>query len=251
MINKVVESAAEAVADIESGAMIAFGGFVGVPGVPSTLIKAIAERDLRDLTIIACESGRGRAGAQSYGANRGDQPYIPEPEDGVYPVGYLAELGQVRKAITTFSSLNTPNFDGPLEAGVRRGDVEIELIGQGSLCERLRCGRAGLGGVYTPVGVGTKIGEGKDIRHFDGVPHVLETALRPDFAIISAYQADRFGNLIYRHGARTTNPVVAGSGKVTIVEVEEVVDYLDPQHIVTPSPYVDRIVLSDRRLMVR
>ncbi|WP_028927929.1 CoA transferase subunit A [Pseudonocardia acaciae] len=247
MINKVVESAAKAVADIESGAMIAFGGFVGVPGVPSTLIKAISERNLRDLTIIACESGRGRAGSQNYGTRnrRAGQVTIPEPEDGVYPVGYLAELGQVRKAISTFSA------GGPLEDGVRRGDVEIELIGQGSLMERLRCGRAGIAAFYTPVGAGTKIGIGKDVRHFDGVPHILETALHPDFAIVAAHQADRFGNLVYRHGARTTNPVVAGSAKVTIAEVEEIVDYLDPNHIVTPGPYVDRIVRSSESLMVR
>ncbi|WP_166353282.1 CoA transferase subunit A [Phytoactinopolyspora limicola] len=247
MINKVVASTAEAVADIESGAMIAIGGFNGVPGIPSSLIKAVADRSLSDLTIISCEAGRGKAAFQPYRRNAQGQKVVGVPElEELYPAAYLVECDQVKKAITTFSALNHPDYEGPLEARARKGEVEIELIGQGSLCERLRAGRVGLGGVYTPVGAGTLIGKGKDVRYFDGVPHILETALKPDYAIIAAYQADRFGNLTYRNGARTLNPVMAGSARVTIVEVEEIVPlgHLDPNHIVTPGPYVDRVVLS-------
>ena len=115
-------------------------------------------------------------------------------------------------------------IEWPFERQLKKGEVEVELIGQGSLAERIRCGRAGIAGFYTPVGVGTVVAEGKEIRDFDGVPHLLETALRADFSIIRAHRADRFGNLVYQGTGRTLNSTMAGAAEVTIAEVDEVVE---------------------------
>lgn len=249
MINKVVATATEALSDVRDGAVVAVGGFAGPGGIPTTLIKALADRNLRDLTVISNDCGRGK---EFFDRLRGDYDAhddvdgrLPVPPD-FYPVGYLIDLGQVRKAITSFASQMRTSARGPLETLAEQGSVEIELVGQGTLAERLRAGRAGIAAFYTPVGAGTLTSVGKEVRDFDGVPHVLEHALRPDLAIIAAYQADRFGNLVYRGTARTINPVMAGSARVTVAEVEEIVPLgaLDPERIVTPGPYVDRVVCA-------
>jgi 3-oxoacid CoA-transferase A subunit len=247
VINKVVGSAAEALHDVRDGAVVAVGGFAGPGGIPSALIKALADLGVKDLTVISNDCGRGKPFfdrlREEYDAHDEVDGRLPVPDE-FYPVGYLIDRGQVRKAITSFASQMRASAEGPLETRARAGTVEIELVGQGTLAERLRAARAGIAGFYTPVGAGTFTSVGKDVRYFDGVPHVLERALRPDLAIIAAHRADRFGNLVYRGTARTINPVMAGSAVLTVAQVDEIVPLgdLDPERIVTPGAYVDRVV---------
>ncbi len=172
-------------------------------------------------------------------------PWLPEelrPTD-FWDVGLLAELGRIRKGITSFSVGARHHLVYPFERRLAAGEVELELTGQGSLAERIRASRAGIAAFYTPVGPGTTVAEGKKVRDFDGVPHVLETALRADFALIRAHQADRYGNLTFR-GAHTLNATMAGAASVTIAEVDEIVALgdLTPDRIHTPGVYVQRLV---------
>jgi 3-oxoacid CoA-transferase A subunit len=240
MINKIVESFDVAVADIPDGAMVHIGGFVGPNYAPGYLIAALARRGSRRLTVVTTAMGLGREQARDYAESM--KHLFKMPPDFVHPA-LLAELNLVAKAITTFPA-SSGKGEGPIEALLRNGDVEVELIGQGSLAERIRAGRAGVAAFYTPVGPGTAVAAGKEIREFDGVPHVLERALKADFALIRAHRADRYGNLVYR-GPSSFSGTMAGAARVTIAEVDEIVPLgnLNPHEIVTPGVYVQRVVL--------
>jgi 3-oxoacid CoA-transferase A subunit len=239
MIDKVLPSFDDAVADIPDGATIHVGGFVGPNYAPGYLIAALARRGSRGLTIVTTAMGLGRAQASDYAASM--RHLFTMPSDFVHPA-LLAELHLVAKAITTFPA-STGKGEGPLEALVRSGEAEVELIGQGSLAERIRAARAGIAAFYTPVGAGTAVADGKETRDFDGITHVLEKALKADFALIRAHRADRYGNLAYR-GPSSFNATMAGAARVTIAEVDEVMPLgsLDPHEVVTPGVYVQRVV---------
>ena len=181
-------------------------------------------------------------------ARRCSGPCSSDATSSIRPTGGTSGCssgsGDLRKLITSFPVGNSRELLYPFEQVLRRGDAEVEVLGQGSIAERIRCARAGIPAFYTPVGAGTFVAESKEVRDFDGVPHLLETALRADFALIRAARADRFGNLIYR-GPRTFNETMAGAAEVTIAEVEEVVPLgeLAPDAIHTPGVYVQRVVV--------
>jgi len=220
-MSKIVSSAQEAVADIFDGATIMIGGLGGC-GTPLNLTAAIIERGITHLTVI-CN-------------NLGD-------------CLDLAQEKRIKKAILSFPQI-PGQPDSPLVDGYNSGDVEIETVSLGILSERIRAYGAGLAGFYTRVGAGTILAEGKESRVFDGEEFILERALGADFALIKAYQADRMGNLVYRKAARNINPIMAMGSKVTIAEAEEIVDAgeLDPQVVVTPGLFVDRLVRAEKRV---
>ena len=211
---------AAAVADIPDGATIMIGGFGGV-GVPHALIRALNERALNNLTIIANGTG-ARLGRPS-----------------------SVEARMVAKAIVSFPISPSPRPDDPFEQGYESGTIALEIVPQGTLAERIRAAGAGIPAFYTPTGVGTPFAEGKELREIDGRPYVLERALGADFALIRAFRADAMGNLVYRNAARNFNPMMATAARVTIAEVAEVVEAgtLDPEGIVTPGIFVDRVVV--------
>ncbi len=214
-MNKVFATAEEAVADIPDGASIMIGGF-GLCGIPENLIAALVRRGARDLTTIS-----NNVGVQGFG------------------VGLLLSNRQIRKHIGTFMGDNKL-----LQEMLARGEIELEVIPQGTFIERIRSAGAGIGGFYTPTGVGTLVEQGKEKRHFDGKAYLLETALRADFAFIKAWKGDAWGNLVYRKTARNFNAEMATAAQVTIAEVEQLVPVgaLDPDRVHTPSVYVRRIV---------
>ena len=220
MIDKVFASAAEAVADIPDGASILFGGFVAA-GSPAHLIAAIREKGPRGLTIISNNCGFGDT------------------------LDTLVEARLVRKLVASFPIHGSAERVTHFERQYRAGEAELELIPQGTLAERIRAGGAGIGAFYTPTGYGTVIAEGKEVREIDGRPHLLEYPLKADYACIKAQVADRMGNLVYRGASRNFNPIMAMAGRTTIVEVGRLVEIgeLDPEHIVTPGIFVDRIVV--------
>jgi 3-oxoacid CoA-transferase subunit A len=213
-VNKVFPNADAAVADIPDGASIMVGGF-GLCGIPENLIEAMRRKGTRDLTVIS-----NNAGVNHFG------------------LGRLLETRQIRKVIGTYVGENRL-----LEDLALRGEVELQLIPQGTFAERMRAGGAGITGFYTPTGVGTVVAEGKEVREFDGRPCLLERGLTADYAFVKAWKGDRWGNLIYRRTARNFNPVMATAAKVTIAEVEELVELgaLDSNCVVTPGVYVKRI----------
>ena len=220
-MNKVVASAAEAVADIPDGATIMVGGF-GNSGVPDALAFALAKQGARDLTLISNGTGEGQSGVVELIRNR-----------------------QVRKVVVSFPAPGTsPDF----EAQYLAGEIELELAPQGTLIERIRAGGAGIPAFYTPTGVGTPLAEGKEQREFDGRLHLLEHALHADFALIRGHAADAWGNVVYRKTARNFNAMMATAATVTIVEVERIVPVgeLDPEAIVTPGVFVQRVVQAAR-----
>jgi 3-oxoacid CoA-transferase subunit A len=219
-VHKVFPSSDAAVADIPDGATIMVGGF-GMCGVPVDLIEALRRRGTRDLTIIS-----NNAGADGFG------------------LALLLETRQIKKVIGTYLGDNKL-----FEDLVLRGEIELELNPQGTFSERIRAGGAGIPGFYTPAGVGTILAEGKEARMFDGRQYLLERALTADFAFVKAWKGDRWGNLVYRKTARNFNPMMATAAKVTIAEVEELVEpgELNPDCIVTPSIYVKRIFRSSVR----
>ncbi len=241
MIDKVVQSFDAAVRDIQPGARIHCGGFASPFNMPSYLIAALARNGADGLMLASTSAGTGPENAQALREQLAD--IVAWPLDYWDP-GLLAQLGRIRRLITSFPVGTGSAVKWPFEAALERGEVELELTGQGSLAERIRCARAGIAGFYTPVGPGTAVAEGKEVRDFDGVPHVLERALHADFALIRAWKADRYGNLIYR-GARTFNETMAGAARVTIAEVDEVVPLGDlaPEAIHTPGVYVQRVVV--------
>ncbi len=213
-MNKTVRNADEAIADIPDGAMILMGGF-GLCGIPENLIAALRRKGTCNLTVVS-----NNAGVDDFG------------------IGLLLQTRQVKKMIATYVGENKL-----FEELVLKGELEVELNPQGTLAERLRAGGAGIAAFYTPTGFGTPVAEGKEVREFDGRACVLERALRADFAFVKAWKGDRWGNLVYRRTARNFNPVMATAARITIAEVEELVDVgrLDPDQVHTPGVYVDRI----------
>ena len=240
MIDKTVGSFDEAVADIHPGAIVHFGGFASPFNTPNYLIAALARQGADELTAISTFSGYG----QRYGAQvaLAKSDIVEWPDDG-WDLGLLVELRRVKKMITSFPTGNRRTIVYPFEQLLEEGVAEVEVIGQGSLAERIRCARAGIPAFYTPVGVGTFVAEGKEVRDFDGVPHILETALHADFAVIRAHRADRHGNLLMQ-GPRTFNQTMAGAATVTIAEVDEIVDVggIEASEVHVPSVYVQRVV---------
>jgi len=231
-VNKVFKSCDEAVADISDGATIMVGGFGSYGGLPINLIVALSRQGAKDLTVIANMGGVG------FELSKRIKP------GGYQDLGILFEKGQVKKFIGSVPALGGMPPDSPLEKMYNEGKVEIEVVPQGTLAERIRCGAGGLGGFYTPVGVGTVVAEGKEKKVIDGKEFILESPLTADFALIKAHKADNLGNLIYRRTARCFNPVMATAAATTIVEVDELVEVgqLDPEVVVTPHVYVHRIV---------
>ncbi|WP_081984550.1 CoA transferase subunit A [Sphingomonas sp. 35-24ZXX] len=218
MIDKVYSNAAAALDGLLfSGMTIAAGGF-GLCGIPETLIAAIRDSGVRDLTIIS-----NNAGVDDFG------------------LGLLLQSRQVRKMISSYVGENKE-----FERQFISGELELEFNPQGTLAERLRAGGAGIAGFYTRTGVGTLVAEGKEVRLFDGERHILETGLKADLAIVKAWRGDRSGNLVYRKTARNFNPMVATCSRMTIAEVEEVVPTgaIDPDHVHTSGIYVQRMVGS-------
>ncbi len=218
-MNKVVASAAEAVAAIPDGATIMMGGF-GLCGIPENLIAALREQGTRNLTIIS-----NNAGVDDFG------------------IGVLLKTHQVHKMISTYVGENKE-----FERQCMTGELELELVPQGTFAERIRAGGAGIGGFFTPTGYGTVVAEGKETRVIDGRPYVLEMPLKADFAFVKAHRGDPLGNLTYRKTARNFNPMMATAAKMTIAEVEELVQPgdLDPEDIVTPGIFVQKILQGPR-----
>lgn len=218
-MNKVVASALEAVADVADGTTLMCGGF-GMAGVAENLILALRERGVKDLTFIS-----NNAGMPGHG------------------LALLLASGQIRKMISTYIGENKLFEDLILQK-----KIEVELIPQGTLSERMRAAGAGIAGFYTPTGAGTLVAEGKETREFDGRHYVLERPLRADFALVRAYRGDTLGNLVYRKTARNFNPVMATAADTTIAEVEHLVEpgEIDPEYVVTPGVYVDRIVRGEK-----
>jgi len=213
-MNKVLKNAAEAVAMIPDGATILMGGF-GLAGIPENLIKALHERGTKNLTIVS-----NNAGVDQFG------------------IGMLLKSRQVNKMIATYVGENVE-----FERQFLSGELDVELVPQGTFAERIRAGGAGIGGFYTPTGVGTVIAEQKETRMIDGKQYVLEPPIRGDFAFVRAFRGDRLGNLVYRKTARNFNPVMATAAGVTIAEVDELVEpgMLDPDTVITPGIFVKRI----------
>jgi len=213
-MNKVLPSAEAAVAMVPDGASILMGGF-GLCGIPENLIQALHARGTRDLTIIS-----NNAGVDDFG------------------IGILLKSHQVRKMISTYVGENKE-----FERQYLSGELQVELVPQGTFSERIRAGGAGIGGFFTPTAYGTIVAEGKETRLIDGKHYVLESPIRADFAFVRAWKGDRVGNLLYRRTARNFNPVMATAGRITIAEVEHLVDTgsLDPDHVVTPGIFVNHV----------
>lgn len=240
-INKVGGSFDEAVADVFDGSVLLIGGFGGPGECPSYLIAALARKGAKDLTIVGNSGGWGSDFIELLRTRMAS--VLRFPTDW-YDPGLLVERGQVSKGILSFPAAPGHVYT-PFEKAVMEGTVELELIGQGSLAERIRSAKGGIAAFYTPVGVGTVVEAGKEVREFDGRKHLLERALKGDFSLVRAHKADRYGNLVYRGSSRTMNATMAGASAVTIAEVDEVVEpgALDPECIVTPGVYVQRVVV--------
>jgi 3-oxoacid CoA-transferase subunit A len=213
-MNKVVANADEAIHDVLDGASIMVGGF-GLCGNPENLIRALARKGVKNLTTMSNNAGVDGAG-----------------------LGILLANGQIRRHIGTYVGENKL-----LEEMVLKGKLDLQLVPQGTFAERIRAAGAGIPAFFTPTGVGTVVSEGKEVREFDGRKYVMERALTADFALVKAWKGDKWGNLIYRKTARNFNPMMATAAKVTIAEVEELVEVgtLDPDMVHTPSIYVKRI----------
>ena len=217
MINKIVASVADALADLKDGSTVMAGGFGGA-GMPNQLIDGLIERNARDLVIVANNAGNGESGLAA-----------------------LLKAGCVRKIICSFPrQADSYVFDGLY----RSGKLELELVPQGNLAERIRAAGAGIGGFFTPTGYGTDLARGKETREINGRMYVLEYPIHADVALIKAERGDRWGNLVYRKAARNFGPVMASAAKCTIAQVYDTVELgaLDPEHIITPGIWVKRIV---------
>ncbi|WP_295823871.1 3-oxoacid CoA-transferase subunit A [uncultured Microbacterium sp.] len=226
MIDKTVPDLESAVAGIADGATVMIGGF-GRAGQPVELIDALIAHRAGDLTVVNNNAGNGDTGLAA-----------------------LLAAGQVRKMICSFPRQSDSwVFDGLY----RDGKVELELVPQGNLAERIRAAGAGIGGFFTPTGFGTQLADGKETRRIDGRDYVLEYPIHADAALISARAADRWGNLVYRETARNFGPIMAAAAATTIVQVDEVVELgsLDPESVVTPGIYVDRVVAVGERRWLR
>ena len=214
-MNKVVENAMAAIHDVRDGATLMVGGF-GLCGIPENLIAALREKGVKDLTVIS-----NNAGVNDYG------------------LGFLLQTRQIRKMISTYVGENEI-----FEQQVLKGEIEVELVPQGTFAERIRAGGAGIAAFFTPTGVGTLVEEGKEKRTFDGREYVLERALKADFALVKAWKGDGMGNLVYRKTMRNFNPMMATAARTTIAEVEQIVPVgsIDGDHIHTPGIFVKRIL---------
>jgi 3-oxoacid CoA-transferase/3-oxoacid CoA-transferase subunit A len=214
MINKVVENADVAIRDISDHSVLMLGGF-GLCGIPENCINALLRSGIKGLTCIS-----NNAGVDDFG------------------IGLLLQTRQVDKMISSYVGENAE-----FERQLLSGELEVDLIPQGTLAERIRAGGAGIPAFFTPAGVGTEIGHNKEVRHFDGKDYLLESWLRADFSLVKAWKGDTAGNLIYKGTARNFNPMMAAAGKITIAEVEELVPAgsLDPNQIHTPGIYIQRI----------
>jgi 3-oxoadipate CoA-transferase alpha subunit len=230
--SKVFASCDEALADIFDGATIMIGGFGSFGGLPVNLIVGLARQGAKDLTVIANQGGVG------FELSNRIKP------GGYQDIGALYAKGQVKKFIGSVPALGGMPPTSPIEQMHREGKVEIEIVPQGTLAERIRAGAGGLGGFYTPAGVGTPVEFGKEKKVINGREYLLELPLTADFALIKAHVADTLGNLVYRGTARAFNPVMAMAARTTIVEVDKLVQpgELDPEAIVTPHLFVKRIV---------
>ncbi len=217
-MDKIFKSALEAIQDIPDNATLMLGGF-GLCGIPENLILALREKGVKNLTCIS-----NNAGVMDFG------------------IGLLLQKKQVKRMVSSYVGENEL-----FEKMVLSGELEIELNPQGTLAERIRAGGAGIGGFYTPTGFGTIVADGKETRIIDGRNYVLEMPLKADFSLVKAYKGDKMGNLIYRKTARNFNPMMATAGKITIAEVEELVEVgeLDPEEIVTPGIYVQRLIVGE------
>ena len=214
-MNKVFASADEAIADVNDGATIMVGGF-GLCGIPENLIRALVKKGVKNLTTIS-----NNVGVDEFG------------------LGLMLYAGQIRSHKGSYVGENKL-----LEEMVLTGKIDLELIPQGTFAERIRAGGAGIPAFFTPAGFGTVVAEGKETREFDGRPYVMEHALKADFALIKAWKGDRWGNLVYRKTARNFNPMMATAAKITIAEVEHLVEpgEIDPDQVHTPGVYVKRII---------
>ena len=226
MINKIIDTFDEAVADVPDGAVIMIGNFAGPGGTPYYLIHALQRQGARNLTIIANTAG-GVGLTVDYDDHR-----------------ILFEKKQVKKVIASFPFSPSASRPSLSEKQILSGEVELEIVPQGTLVERIRCGAAGIPAFYTPTGYGTIIAKDKDVKWFNGKPCLLEQALYADYALIRAYKSDKLGNLIYRGTQRQFNPIMAMNARITIAEVDEIVETgeIDPEVIVTPNIFVKRIV---------
>jgi 3-oxoacid CoA-transferase subunit A len=213
-MRKLISGAADGAALIPDGATVMVGGF-GLCGIPELLIRALRDRGTRDLTIIS-----NNAGVDGFG------------------LGILLETRQVRKIIATYVGENQE-----FERQCLSGELEVELVPQGTFAERIRAGGAGIGGFFTPTGYGTVVAEGKETRVIDGVPQVFERPLTADFAFVKAFTGDTLGNMVYRKTARSFSPMMATAARITIAEVERLVEpgAIDPDHVHTPGIYVRHI----------
>lgn len=217
MVNKLIPTLTQAVADVPDGATVMIGGF-GTAGLPNELTEALIDQGARDLVIVNNNAGNGETGLAA-----------------------LIKARRVRKIICSFPrQVDSHHFD----AQYRSGELELELVPQGNLAERIRAAGAGIGAFFTPTGYGTPLAEGKETRVINGKPYVLEYPLHADYAFIKAERADRWGNLTYRMTARNFGPIMAMAAKVTVASVHEVVALgaLDPETVVTPGLFVQRVV---------
>lgn len=218
-MNKIVANAQEAIQGIQDDMTLMLGGF-GLCGIPENAIAALVELGVTGLTCIS-----NNAGVDDFG------------------LGLLLKKHQIKKMISSYVGENAE-----FERQMLSGELEVDLIPQGSLAERCRAGGAGIPAFFTPAGFGTEVAEGKEVRMYNGKPHILENALTADFAIVKAWKGDRYGNLIYKGTARNFNPMMAMAGKITIAEVEELVEpgELDPNFIHTPGIFVQRIFQGEK-----
>lgn len=219
MINKVVASADEAVRDVPDGAVLVVGGF-GLCGIPENLIAALVRKNVRNLTAVS-----NNCGVDDWG------------------LGLMLRNKQIRKMMSSYVGENAE-----FERQFISGELEVELVPQGTLAERMRAGGAGIPAFYTPAGAGTLVAEGKETRSFDGREYLLERGIVGDFSMVAAWKGDRYGNLVYRKAARNFNPMAATAGKISIAEVEELVEpgQLDPECVHTPGVFIHRVVVTPR-----
>lgn len=216
MINKIVQSMADAMAGVKDGMTVLLGGF-GLVGQPNNLVDALIELGVKDLTVVANNAGGGTTGLTA-----------------------LMEHGRVRRLVCSFPRSNSTIF----EELYRAGKIELEIVPQGTMAERIRAAGAGVGAFYTPTGVGTKMAEGKEVREINGRKMVMEYALKGDIALVEAWEADRWGNLTFKLSGRNFNPVMATAADITIVQAQHIVELgaIEPQHVMCPGLYVDRVI---------
>jgi 3-oxoacid CoA-transferase subunit A len=219
VIDKVVVSADAAVADVKDGATLVVGGF-GLCGIPENLIAALVRKGVKNLTAVS-----NNCGVDDWG------------------LGLLLGRKQIRKMVSSYVGENAE-----FERQFLSGELEVELVPQGTLAERMRAGGAGIPAFFTPTGVGTLVAQGKEVREIDGREYVLERGIVGDFSLVAAWKGDRMGNLVYRKAARNFNPMAATAGRISIAEVEELVEVgdLDPENVHTPGVFVNRIVVAPR-----